>query len=65
MSSSFDTSNFATEWVAAWNSHDPEAILSHYAPRSSSLHGSPPNQSAKLSAQFKQCCAAALLRERA
>lgn len=33
MSSSFDASNFATEWVAAWNSHDLEAILSHYAPR--------------------------------
>jgi predicted ester cyclase len=32
MSSSFDASNFATEWVAVWNSHDLEAILSHYAP---------------------------------
>jgi hypothetical protein len=31
MSSSFDASSFATEWVAAWNSHDLEAILSHYA----------------------------------
>ena len=33
MSSSFDASNFATEWVAAWNSHDLEAILVHYAPQ--------------------------------
>jgi ketosteroid isomerase-like protein len=33
MSSSFDASNFATEWIAAWNSHDLEAILSHYAPQ--------------------------------
>lgn len=33
MSSSFDANNFATEWVAAWNSHDLEAILFHYAPR--------------------------------
>lgn len=23
---------FAEEWVAAWNSHDLEAILAHYAP---------------------------------
>jgi ketosteroid isomerase-like protein len=23
---------FAHDWVAAWNSHDLEAILSHYAP---------------------------------
>jgi hypothetical protein len=22
---------FAKEWVASWNSHDPERILSHYA----------------------------------
>lgn len=22
--------NFATEWIAAWNSHDLERILSHY-----------------------------------
>jgi len=33
MSSSFDASNFATEWIAAWNSHDLEAILSHCAPQ--------------------------------
>jgi len=23
---------FAREWIAAWNSHDLEAIVSHYAP---------------------------------
>jgi hypothetical protein len=33
MSSSLDASNFATEWVAAWNSHDLEAILFHCASR--------------------------------
>lgn len=33
MSSTFDARHFATEWVAAWNSHDLDAILSHYAPR--------------------------------
>jgi predicted ester cyclase len=25
--------NFALEWIAAWNSHDLEAIMSHYAPQ--------------------------------
>lgn len=25
-------SQFAAEWIAAWNSHDLAAILSHYAP---------------------------------
>ena len=24
--------NFANEWIAAWNSHDLDRILSHYAP---------------------------------
>jgi ketosteroid isomerase-like protein len=23
---------FADEWIAAWNSHDLERVLSHYAP---------------------------------
>jgi ketosteroid isomerase-like protein len=32
MPSSFDARNFANDWIAAWNSHDLEAILSHYAP---------------------------------
>jgi ketosteroid isomerase-like protein len=27
-----ETWKFAHEWIAAWNSHDMEAILSHYAP---------------------------------
>ncbi len=26
-----DSSSFAEEWVAAWNSHDLDRILSHYA----------------------------------
>lgn len=26
-----DADSFAREWVAAWNSHDLEAILSHYS----------------------------------
>jgi hypothetical protein len=25
------TQKFATDWIAAWNAHDVEAILSHYA----------------------------------
>jgi ketosteroid isomerase-like protein len=25
-----EAKNFAQEWIAAWNSHDLEAILSHY-----------------------------------
>jgi len=32
MSSSLDARSFATEWVAAWNSHELETILSHYSP---------------------------------
>lgn len=32
MSSSLDAMRFATEWVAAWNSHELETILSHYSP---------------------------------
>jgi len=27
-----DASVFAQEWIAAWNAHDIERILSHYAP---------------------------------
>lgn len=27
-----DVQKFAEEWVQAWNAHDLEAILSHYAP---------------------------------
>jgi hypothetical protein len=27
-----DARAFADEWIAAWNSHDLERILSHYAP---------------------------------
>ncbi len=27
-----DTAHFAHEWVAAWNAHDLERVLSHYAP---------------------------------
>lgn len=27
-----DAQQFAQKWVEAWNSHDLEAILSHYAP---------------------------------
>ena len=26
-----DPKNFAAEWIAAWNSHDLDRILSHYA----------------------------------
>ncbi len=28
-----DAKRFAKEWIAAWNSHDLDAILSHYAER--------------------------------
>jgi len=31
MTNQFDSSRFAREWIAAWNSHDLDAILSHYA----------------------------------
>ena len=27
-----DARTFATHWIAAWNSHDLDAILSHYSP---------------------------------
>ncbi|MFZ1015244.1 MAG: nuclear transport factor 2 family protein, partial [Terracidiphilus sp.] len=33
MSSSLDAQKFAADWVAAWNAHDLEAIVSHYAPQ--------------------------------
>ncbi len=29
--SGIDAAAFAREWLAAWNSHDLERILSHYA----------------------------------
>jgi predicted ester cyclase len=32
MPSPFDTREFAHAWIDAWNSHDLEAVLSHYAP---------------------------------
>lgn len=32
MSSPFDASQFAREWIEAWNAHDLERILSHYSP---------------------------------
>jgi hypothetical protein len=32
MSGEPDTITFAGQWVAAWNSHDLDAIVSHYAP---------------------------------
>jgi len=28
----FDAHQFAVEWIAAWNAHDLDAILSHYDP---------------------------------
>lgn len=28
---SFDAKTFAADWIAAWNSHDLDRILSHYA----------------------------------
>ena len=31
MTSELDAKKFAREWIEAWNSHDLEAILSHYA----------------------------------
>lgn len=30
--SQYDPAAFAHDWIAAWNSHDLEAILSHYDP---------------------------------
>jgi ketosteroid isomerase-like protein len=30
MTTGWDSQEFAREWIAAWNSHDLEAILSHY-----------------------------------
>ena len=30
MNANTDTKEFARDWVAAWNSHDLDAILSHY-----------------------------------
>ena len=32
MTTEADATAFALEWIAAWNSHDLEAILSHYGP---------------------------------
>lgn len=32
MTTEADATAFALEWIAAWNSHDLEAILSHYDP---------------------------------
>ncbi len=31
MPSDMETHEFAQQWIAAWNSHDLEAILAHYA----------------------------------
>jgi ketosteroid isomerase-like protein len=31
MTTNFEPQEFAHHWVAAWNSHDLDAILSHYA----------------------------------
>jgi predicted ester cyclase len=31
MTADFDAREFAREWIGAWNSHDLDAILSHYA----------------------------------
>jgi SnoaL-like protein len=32
MTAESNAQQFATEWVAAWNSHNLDAILSHYSP---------------------------------
>ena len=32
MSSVNDVAQFAREWIAAWNAHDLERVLAHYAP---------------------------------
>jgi len=32
MSPVTDVAEFAREWIAAWNAHDLERVLSHYAP---------------------------------
>jgi predicted ester cyclase len=31
MTADFEPREFSREWIAAWNSHDLDAILSHYA----------------------------------
>jgi len=31
MTTDFDPAEFAHHWIAAWNSHDLDAIISHYA----------------------------------
>ena len=31
MTADFDAREFAREWIEAWNSHDLDTILSHYA----------------------------------
>ena len=31
MTADFDAREFAREWIGAWNSHDLDAILSHYS----------------------------------
>jgi predicted ester cyclase len=33
MTSNLDAKEFAREWVAAWNAHDLDRIMSHYAAR--------------------------------
>ena len=32
MNTTFNAENFAHRWIEAWNSHDLEAIMSHYSP---------------------------------
>ena len=32
MLSEVEAGKFADDWIQAWNSHDLEAIMSHYAP---------------------------------
>ena len=32
MNTAFNAENFARHWIEAWNSHDLEAIMSHYSP---------------------------------
>ena len=65
MSSSFDASNFATEWIAAWNSHDLEAILSHYAPQVVLTSPVAAKLTGETSAQFTEKMSCAATRERA
>jgi hypothetical protein len=32
VNAAFDAEDFARHWIAAWNSHDLDAIMSHYSP---------------------------------